>query len=151
MTASGQSPEDSSRGKTSIRPRRPTISKIITQPRAALADIFSPSGTKPETVWASKSTTAYDVRMLFKRRISNIYSVATNLKSYVELNHSGFRKILKKFVIYCSLVPPIVACPRGSHSVRLDTTKSRKVSSKTSICMKGSKPRIHSYKRRNRA
>ena len=104
VTTSGQPPEESSRSKGSTRSRRPTISKIITHPRAALAEIFTPSEAKPETIWSSKSATGYDVHMLFKRRISNIYGNATNLKSYVELNHSGFRKILKKFVIYCSLM-----------------------------------------------
>ncbi|KAG8819435.1 low-affinity phosphate transporter [Serendipita sp. 400] len=35
--------------------------------------------------------------MLFKRRITNVYNTAVGLKSYAELNYSGFRKILKKY------------------------------------------------------
>ncbi|KAF8322610.1 SPX-domain-containing protein [Clavulina sp. PMI_390] len=99
IASSGSHPEDLVGSKTSVH-SRPTLSKIITQPRAALADIFSPTATTnaaPETVWTSKSTAAFDIRMLFKRRISNLYTEATNSKSFVELNHSGFRKILKKY------------------------------------------------------
>ena len=43
-----------------------------------------------------------DIQLLFKRRIANIYLSLTSLRSYVELNYSGFRKILKKYV-YCIL------------------------------------------------
>lgn len=102
--------DDMSQSQDSMRPR-PTLTKIITQPRTALANIFNPPGSMgaiPETIWTSKSTTAYDVRMLFKRRISNIYIIATNLKTYVELNHSGFRKILKKcFISIASFVDEV--------------------------------------------
>ncbi|KAG8930937.1 low-affinity phosphate transporter [Tulasnella sp. 418] len=51
----------------------------------------------PETIWTSKSDYATDTRMIFKRRITTLYINATSLKSYVELNYSGFRKILKKY------------------------------------------------------
>ncbi|KAG8969106.1 low-affinity phosphate transporter [Tulasnella sp. 419] len=51
----------------------------------------------PETIWTSKSDYATDTRMIFKRRITTLYISATSLKSYVELNYSGFRKILKKY------------------------------------------------------
>lgn len=108
VTPNGPSPEDTTRSKGTGRPRRPTISKIITNPRTALANIFSSPETKAENIWSSKSATAHDARMLFKRRISNTYSMATNLKSYVELNYSGFRKILKKFVVCYSLVSLIL-------------------------------------------
>jgi phosphate transporter len=50
----------------------------------------------PETVWTSHTDYAWDVRLLFKRRITNLYVSASSLKSYVELNYSGFRKVLKK-------------------------------------------------------
>jgi phosphate transporter len=49
-----------------------------------------------ENVWTSKSDYAYDTRLLFKRRITTLYISVTSLKSYVEVNYSGFRKILKK-------------------------------------------------------
>jgi phosphate transporter len=49
-----------------------------------------------ENIWTSKSGFAYDTRLLFKRRITTLYISTTSLKSYVEVNYSGFRKILKK-------------------------------------------------------
>ncbi|KAJ6489019.1 SPX domain-containing protein [Mycena sanguinolenta] len=51
----------------------------------------------PQNVWTSKSDYAYDTRLLFKRRITTLYISVTSLKSYVEVNYSGFRKILKKY------------------------------------------------------
>ncbi|KAI0791213.1 Sodium/sulfate symporter [Abortiporus biennis] len=51
----------------------------------------------PETIWTSRTNYAWDVQLLFKRRITNLYLTATSLKAYVELNYSGFRKILKKY------------------------------------------------------
>ncbi|KAF7311833.1 SPX domain-containing protein [Mycena indigotica] len=50
-----------------------------------------------ENVWTSKSDYAYDTRLLFKRRITTLYISVTSLRSYVEVNRSGFRKILKKY------------------------------------------------------
>ncbi|KAJ3485414.1 hypothetical protein NLI96_g4980 [Meripilus lineatus] len=50
-----------------------------------------------DTIWTLKSNYAWDVQLLFKRRITNLYLTATSLRSYVELNYSGFRKILKKY------------------------------------------------------
>lgn len=52
----------------------------------------------PETVWTAQNNYSWDVQLLFKRKITNIYVLATSLKSYIELNYSGFRKILKKYV-----------------------------------------------------
>lgn len=46
----------------------------------------------------SNSDYAWDTRLLFKRRITNLYVSTSSLKSYVELNYSGFRKVLKKCV-----------------------------------------------------
>lgn len=51
-----------------------------------------------ESVWTAKTNYAWDIRLLFKRRITDLYVSFSSLKSYVEVNHSGFRKILKKFV-----------------------------------------------------
>ncbi|KAF8575970.1 hypothetical protein K439DRAFT_1664820 [Ramaria rubella] len=52
---------------------------------------------QPESIWTAKSNYAFDTRALFKRRIMNLYLSHTSLRSYVELNRSGFRKILKKY------------------------------------------------------
>ncbi|KAJ7053590.1 SPX domain-containing protein [Mycena amicta] len=49
-----------------------------------------------DNVWTSKSDYATDTRLLFKRRITTLYISVTSLRSYAEVNHSGFRKILKK-------------------------------------------------------
>ena len=53
----------------------------------------------PETVWTARNNYAWDMQLLFKRKITNLYVTATSLKSYIELNYSGFRKILKKYVL----------------------------------------------------
>jgi phosphate transporter len=58
-------------------------------------DSFSNSAG-PEDVWNSDSKYARDVQSVFKRRITTLYNTANSLKSYVDLNWSGFRKILKK-------------------------------------------------------
>ncbi|KAJ7052070.1 SPX domain-containing protein [Mycena amicta] len=50
-----------------------------------------------DNVWTSKSDYATDTRLLFKRRITTLYISVTSLRSYAEVNHSGFRKILKKY------------------------------------------------------
>jgi phosphate transporter len=56
----------------------------------------STASSNPETVWTAKNNYAMDIQLLFKRRITNLYLSVTSLKSYVELNYTGFRKILKK-------------------------------------------------------
>ncbi|PPQ83985.1 hypothetical protein CVT25_000531, partial [Psilocybe cyanescens] len=63
-----------------------------------LKDSFvSSSSTTDHTVWTARTDYAYDTRLLYKRRITNLYISFTNLKSYVEVNYSGFRKIIKKY------------------------------------------------------
>ncbi|KZT27225.1 Sodium/sulfate symporter [Neolentinus lepideus HHB14362 ss-1] len=62
-----------------------------------LRDSVSSSAGLSESVWTSRSNYAMDIRLLFKRRITTLYVSVTSLKSYVEVNYSGFRKILKKY------------------------------------------------------
>ena len=62
-----------------------------------------------DTIWTAHTDYAYDTRLLFKRKITNLYVSLSSLKSYVEVNHSGFRKILKKYAIF--LVTRIVTSP----------------------------------------
>ncbi|KAI0926346.1 hypothetical protein AcV5_008835 [Taiwanofungus camphoratus] len=50
-----------------------------------------------QTIWTAHTNYAWDIQLLFKRRITNLYLSVTSLRSYVELNYSGFRKILKKY------------------------------------------------------
>ncbi|KAI5122725.1 hypothetical protein M0805_009810 [Coniferiporia weirii] len=74
--------------------------------RVALANMFNlvkAGGSAPssllvsDTIWTAKTNYAYDTRILFKRRITTLYNRVTSLRAYVELNYSGFRKILKKY------------------------------------------------------
>ncbi|KAG6852644.1 hypothetical protein C0991_010241 [Blastosporella zonata] len=92
----------------SSRPHRLSVSSVDTvdneRPGRSLANRIGDtirdsfvSATGPDTVWTSKSDYAYDTRLLFKRKITTLYVAVSNLKSYVEVNHSGFRKILKKY------------------------------------------------------
>ncbi|KAH7106362.1 Sodium/sulfate symporter [Auriculariales sp. MPI-PUGE-AT-0066] len=53
--------------------------------------------TGPLTIWTANTDYATDTRSLFKRRITNCFIGFSSFKSYVELNRSGFRKILKKY------------------------------------------------------
>jgi phosphate transporter len=55
------------------------------------------SSVSPDTIWTARTSYAYDTRLLFKRRITNLYNSFSSLRSYVEVNYSGFRKILKKY------------------------------------------------------
>ncbi|KAG6914255.1 hypothetical protein DXG01_001446 [Tephrocybe rancida] len=75
------------------RPRQRSPTNMIGD---TLRDSFlSTSG--PDTIWTSRSDYATDTRLLFKRKITLLYVSLINLKSYVEINQSGFRKILKKY------------------------------------------------------
>ena len=71
--------------------------------RNSIASLASPHETSQtsqgnDTIWTAKSNYAMDTQLLFKRRITNLYNQVASLRSYVELNYSGFRKILKKYV-----------------------------------------------------
>lgn len=99
-----QIPEDHA-VQTSTRDLRGSSSSPVRQ-RAPLSNIFnfvkstgSVTSSQPgnDTIWTSKSTYAFDIRALFKRRITTLYNQLTSLRAYVELNYSGFRKILKKY------------------------------------------------------
>ncbi|KAG6917852.1 hypothetical protein DXG01_000757 [Tephrocybe rancida] len=73
-----------------------SISKLTNMIGDTLRDSFL-STSDPDTIWTSRSDYAYDTRLLFKRKITTLYVSLANLKSYVEINQSGFRKILKKY------------------------------------------------------
>lgn len=74
-----------------------TLGKITTK-LTNLKDSITNSPSVPEhTIWTSRSDYAYDIHLLYKRRITNLYISFTNLRSYVEVNYSGFRKIIKKY------------------------------------------------------
>ncbi|KIJ04535.1 hypothetical protein PAXINDRAFT_104137, partial [Paxillus involutus ATCC 200175] len=79
-----------STSKSPIRRARDLANKLI-----GMRDSVTSLGN--ETVWTAKTNYAWDIRLLFKRRITNLYVSFSSLKSYVEVNYSGFRKILKKY------------------------------------------------------
>jgi phosphate transporter len=54
------------------------------------------SSNHDTSIWTAKTNYAWDMRLLFKRRITNSYVAVSALKSYVDTNYTGFRKILKK-------------------------------------------------------
>lgn len=82
-----------SSSRSPMRAAREVASKIF------MKDSVTSSMLLPETVWTAKNNYAMDIQLLFKRRITNLYLSLTSLRSYVELNYSGFRKILKKYVL----------------------------------------------------
>ncbi|EJU04721.1 Sodium/sulfate symporter [Dacryopinax primogenitus] len=63
--------------------------------RGVTSNVSDPSD--PLDIWTSNSDHALDTRLIFKRRITSLYISFTSLKSYVELNFTGFTKILKKY------------------------------------------------------
>ena len=81
----------------SPRPTRSTLRRL-SNTFNNLRESFSSTHDLDHTVWSARSDYAYDMRLLFKRRIRDLYTAFTNLRSYVEVNYSGFRKIIKKYV-----------------------------------------------------
>ena len=81
-------------GKSSALGKARTLANRIVN----LKDSVTSAGSASETIWNSRSNYATDTRLLYKRRITALYTSFTSLKSYVEVNYSGFRKILKKYV-----------------------------------------------------
>jgi len=101
--STGDSPKITTRAMNKINKMRDSIASL----------------TGPQTVWTAKNNYATDIQLLFKRRITNLYLSVTSLRSYIELNYSGFRKILK------------------------NTTRSRRASYKITICMTSSSIHHH--------
>ncbi|KAI0029425.1 SPX domain-containing protein [Vararia minispora EC-137] len=75
-------------------PASPTIMHKFVSPFASTRPQQSAGG---ETIWTATTNYALDTQYLFKRRFTNLFTDASSLKSYVEMNYSGFRKILKKY------------------------------------------------------
>lgn len=73
------------------------LSRGITNLRDSLISMNSGDQELDHTIWNARSDYAYDTRLLYKRRITTLYIAFTNLKSFVEINYSGFRKIIKKY------------------------------------------------------
>ncbi|KAH9918924.1 SPX domain-containing protein [Epithele typhae] len=77
--------------------RSPLVRARVMAARLKDSLISTVSSNGPETVWTARNNYAWDTQLLYKRKITNLYVLATSLRSYVELNYSGFRKILKKY------------------------------------------------------
>lgn len=75
-----------------------TATRSLANTFGFMRDSFT-SSASGDNIWTAKSDYALDTRMLFKRKITTSYISLTSLKSYVEVNYSGFRKILKKCVL----------------------------------------------------
>lgn len=93
MRPASQAPSGSRAANASISPMgraRSLVSRL-----RSMKDSVTSSG---DTIWTAKNNYALDTRLLFKRRITNVYVSFCSLRSYVEVNYSGFRKILKKWV-----------------------------------------------------
>ncbi|KAG6828999.1 hypothetical protein H0H92_005976 [Tricholoma furcatifolium] len=98
--------DETREASTSTRPHRLSISSTETDHEPTQRSTFAKIGdtirdsfvsTASDNIWTSRSDYAYDTRLLFKRKITTVYVSVSNLKSYVEVNYSGFRKILKKY------------------------------------------------------
>lgn len=104
-TSSGFPPRTD--GSPDVRRRQRGASESGKRPVSALVTLidkvvprrgsFSQSPILPDDIWNSNTAYARDARLLFRRRITNLYNTAMALKAYVDLNYSGFRKILKKY------------------------------------------------------
>lgn len=48
--------------------------------------------------WDGLSDWAIDTRIMFKRRLASLFTSLSELKQFVDLNYTGFRKVIKKCV-----------------------------------------------------
>ena len=87
------------RRRSSHGNRKRALSQIISDFIPGQRREISPSRSSvlPTSIWNSRANYARDIRMIYKRRITTLFLNATSLRSYVELNWTGFRKILKKY------------------------------------------------------
>lgn len=87
------------RRRSSHGNRRRALSQIISDILPGQRREVSPSQSSalPTSIWNSRSNHARDIRMVYKRRITTYYLHGISLRSFVELNWTGFRKILKKY------------------------------------------------------
>ncbi|SPC66321.1 probable PHO91 - similarity to Pho87p and Pho90p [Ustilago sp. UG-2017b] len=52
---------------------------------------------KTTSIWTAENDYAIDMRITFKKRITDIFVAMSELKQFVSLNETGMRKILKKY------------------------------------------------------
>lgn len=95
--------------------------------RPRLSQVFAPhtSNTNDthQTVWTAKNSYAFDTRALVKRKLVDLFISLTSLRSYVELNYSGFSKILKKCEFSFEVNVVVKCCSYVTDSTNIPTTK----------------------------
>ncbi|SPO30275.1 probable PHO91 - similarity to Pho87p and Pho90p [Ustilago trichophora] len=52
---------------------------------------------KTMSIWTAENDYAIDMRITFKKRITDLFVAMSELKQFVQLNETGMRKILKKY------------------------------------------------------
>jgi hypothetical protein len=73
---------------------RPTSSAIDVEEPHSAVDITLP-GFLPYLIWSSNSLKAH--RNQFSKRVTHLFVVLCELRDYVEINETGFGKVLKKY------------------------------------------------------
>ncbi|CDW97603.1 hypothetical protein [Sporisorium scitamineum] len=58
---------------------------------------FAGGDTKAMSIWTADNDYAIDMRITFKKRITDMFVAMSELKQFVQLNETGMRKILKKY------------------------------------------------------
>lgn len=79
-------------------PKRPRTFSSSSRGSNGEARDGSSTGAREDTVWWSNSDWAVDTRITFKLRLQALYRELSQLKEYLRLNMTGFRKITKKWV-----------------------------------------------------
>ncbi|GAA6023180.1 hypothetical protein JCM8202_001015 [Rhodotorula sphaerocarpa] len=83
------------------KPRRPSqgarraLSQIVGN--TFLTEEESPAVGTHGASWDGLSDWAIDTRIMFKRRLAALFTSLSELKQYVDLNHTGLSKVLKKY------------------------------------------------------
>ncbi|KAJ9475297.1 Low-affinity phosphate transporter PHO91 [Pseudozyma hubeiensis] len=58
---------------------------------------YAGGDVKPMSIWTADNDYAIDMRITFKKRITDLFVTFSELKQFVQLNETGMRKILKKY------------------------------------------------------
>lgn len=80
------------------RPRATSASSQGSNSQRNARDSSAALSGGEDTVWWSHSDWAVDTRITFKLRLQALYRELSQLKEYIQLNMTGFRKICKKYV-----------------------------------------------------
>ncbi|KAN0064002.1 low-affinity phosphate transporter [Thecaphora frezii] len=67
------------------------------RPSASEAGDSLYGGSKPMSIWTAENDYAIDMRITFKKCITDLFVAFSELKQFIQLNETGMRKILKKY------------------------------------------------------